>query len=253
MNTPQDTETSQPIPNPDALPRHQAAKIRGIVFDKDGTLFSYDRTWGPWTGAFIEHITDGNQDLANELARRLEFDRETGTFLPTSPAIAETMDFLIDTVMGTVPGLDRGELWDFVIESTSHAPQAPTVPLPALLEQLTQAGYAMGVATNDAIEPANVHLRNAGIHDHFGFIAGYDSGYGSKPGPGMLTAFCQQTDMAPEECLMIGDSLHDLSAGRAAGMITMGVLTGPASADELTPLADVVAPDIGHLPRILGL
>ncbi len=253
MNSPLDATTSDQRPNADALPHHRTAKIRGIVFDKDGTLFSYDGTWGPWTGSFIEYITDGDPDLSRELAARLEYDRETGTFLPTSPAIAETMDFMIDTVMGTVPGLDRSELWDYVIESTSHAPQAPSVPLRPLLERLTAAGYAMGVATNDAIEPANVHLKNAGIFEHFAFVAGYDSGYGSKPEPGMLTAFCDMADIAPEECLMIGDSLHDLTAGRSAGMITMGVLTGPASADELAPLADVIAPDIGHLPRILRL
>ena len=46
---------------------------------------------------------------------------------------------------------------------------------------------------------------------------------------------------------MVGDSTHDLIAGRAAGMQTVGVLTGMAEA-ELAPLADAVLPDIGHLP-----
>ena len=47
---------------------------------------------------------------------------------------------------------------------------------------------------------------------------------------------------------MVGDSTHDLRAGRAAGMQTVGVLTGTSLADELWPLADAVLPDIGHLP-----
>ena len=41
------------------------------------------------------------------------------------------------------------------------------------------------------------------------------------------------------------------SAGRAAGMICVGVLTGMAGPDTLAPLADVVLPDIGHLPAWL--
>ena len=47
---------------------------------------------------------------------------------------------------------------------------------------------------------------------------------------------------------MVGDSTHDLIAGRAAGMWTVGVLTGIAATDELAPYADAVLPDIGHLP-----
>jgi phosphoglycolate phosphatase len=47
---------------------------------------------------------------------------------------------------------------------------------------------------------------------------------------------------------MVGDSRHDLIAGRAAGMPVVAVLTGVAGADELAPVADAVLPDIGHLP-----
>ena len=47
---------------------------------------------------------------------------------------------------------------------------------------------------------------------------------------------------------MVGDSRHDLIAGRAAGMRTIGVLTGMARAEDLADLADVVLPDIGHIP-----
>jgi phosphoglycolate phosphatase len=50
---------------------------------------------------------------------------------------------------------------------------------------------------------------------------------------------------------MIGDSLHDLHAGRAAGMAVMGVLTGPATEAELAPHADVVLPSIAALPAWL--
>ena len=47
---------------------------------------------------------------------------------------------------------------------------------------------------------------------------------------------------------MVGDSTHDLHSGRDAGMLTVAVLTGVAREDELAPHADIVLPDIGHLP-----
>jgi phosphoglycolate phosphatase len=50
---------------------------------------------------------------------------------------------------------------------------------------------------------------------------------------------------------MVGDSLHDLRAGRAAGMTVVGVLTGVARRQELEPEADVVLDDITQLPAWL--
>ena len=50
---------------------------------------------------------------------------------------------------------------------------------------------------------------------------------------------------------MVGDSLHDLDAGRAAGMRPVAVLTGIARAGDLAPHAEVVLPDIGALPAWL--
>jgi phosphoglycolate phosphatase len=50
---------------------------------------------------------------------------------------------------------------------------------------------------------------------------------------------------------MVGDSRHDLTAGRAAGMRTIGVLTGLATAQDLAGDATAVLDHIGHLPAWL--
>ena len=82
----------------------------------------------------------------------------------------------------------------------------------------------------------------------FGFIAGFDSGWGGKPGPGQLLAFAEHAGLSPVACAMVGDSLHDLAAARAAGMVGVGVLTGLASRETLEPAADVVLGTIAELP-----
>ena len=83
--------------------------------------------------------------------------------------------------------------------------------------------------------------------DLFDFVAGCDSGYGGKPAPGQLLAFAAAVGVDPSQAVMVGDSLHDLHAGLAAGMKRAAVLTGIAEAAELAPHADVVLPDISHL------
>ena len=122
-----------------------------------------------------------------------------------------------------------------------------------MLQRFRDAGLKLGVATNDAEAPARAHLQTARISSAFDFVVGSDSGYGAKPATGQLLAFCDQVGVAPERTAMVGDSTHDLEAGRSAGMRTIAVLTGLAEAQNLAPFADVVFPDIGHIPDWIGL
>ena len=64
----------------------------------------------------------------------------------------------------------------------------------------------------------------------------------------MCLGFADDLGLEPENVIMVGDSTHDMHAGRAAGMRTVAVLTGMATAEELQDFADAVLPDIGHLP-----
>ena len=66
-----------------------------------------------------------------------------------------------------------------------------------------------------------------------------------------MTAFINETGLNPANVMMVGDSIHDLKAGRAAGVKTCGVETGPATREELAPFADFVLPSIGGLPDLL--
>ena len=125
------------------------------------------------------------------------------------------------------------------------------VPLVPLLSALRARGLRLGVATNDSEAPARAHLAAHGLTGLLDFVAGCDSGYGPKPGPGMCRAFAATQGLDPGRVFMVGDSRHDLEAGRAAGMRTIAVLTGIATAQDLAPLAEAVLPDIGALPALL--
>ena len=138
-------------------------------------------------------------------------------------------------------------LLEMLNSEAETAPQAEAVALAPFLDGLRDRGIALGVATNDAEAPARAHLDAAGVTGQFDFIAGFDSGFGGKPAPGQLLGFCAATGLSADTVVMVGDSLHDLKAGRAAGMRTVGVLTGLANAHDLGPFADAVFPDIGHI------
>lgn len=216
------------------------------IFDKDGTLFDFRATWGGWTARAIDHLADHGADRAL-LARRLGYDVAAGVFAKDSPVIASTTPELVDIMHGFVPRMDKGQLLDILSELSVAAPQAPAVPLRPVFEALKARGLKLGLATNDTEAPARAHLAGAGVLDLFDFVAGCDSGWGGKPAPGQLLAFADRVGLDPARSVMVGDSLHDLHAGRDAGMKRVAVLTGIAEAGELGPHADVVLPDISHL------
>lgn len=225
--------------------------IKGIVFDKDGTLFDFNATWGAWSKVMLTQEAQGDPERLSLLADVLGYDLENGVFRPGSIVIAHTTGEVADAMLEVLAKEDRDALLDRMGQAAKQVEQVVVTDLPVLFAKLDARGLALGLATNDSEDPARQHLANAGIADMFDFVAGSDSGFGGKPAPGQLHGFCRAVGLAATDCVMVGDSLHDLHAGRAAGMHTVGVLTGPALTDELAPMADVVLPSIADLPAWL--
>lgn len=223
--------------------------IRGLLFDKDGTLFDFRATWGGWTRRLIARLAAGDKDMAARLGTVLGYDLHSGQFAPDSPVIAHTTAEIRDLLLTTLPGSDAEGLLSGMNQLAVENDMVEAVPLQALFAAFKASGLKIGLATNDAEAPAIAHLARAGIAAHFDFVAGFDSGWGGKPETGQMDAFLRQTGLHPQDVAMVGDSLHDLDAGRRAGMRTVAVLTGIADEAVLAPHADVVLADIAALPE----
>ena len=227
-------------------------QIRAVLFDKDGTLFDFVASWSGWTRWLLEDLSEGDGARARALGDAIGFELPAGQFDPSSPMIAGTLEEAADLLHPHLLHLPRATLIARLLGSAEMAQMVPPVPLAPLLGGLRARGLVLGVATNDSESAAHAHLRAAGITAHFSHVLGYDSGYTPKPAPDMLLGFAARAGLAPETVVMVGDSTHDLIAGRAAGMLTIGVLTGLATQSALAPHADLVLPDIGHLPDVLA-
>ena len=69
-------------------------------------------------------------------------------------------------------------------------------------------------------------LENAGVAKLFEAIITSDDVEKRKPAPDPLIACAKQLDLQPASCVYVGDTATDVKAGKAAGMRTVGVLTG---------------------------
>ena len=224
------------------------AMIDGIVFDKDGTLFDFRLSWGRWTADLLRALT-ADAEQAQTLGNAIGYDMATGAFDAASPVIAATPREIAECLVPHLPNQSLQALVDRMNTLSAATEMSPAVPLIPLLADLRARGLKIGLATNDTEAPARAHLTAAGVLDLFDFVAGCDSGYGGKPAPGQLIAFAASFGLDPGRVAMVGDSHHDLLAGRAAGMHTVAVLTGIATGADLAPHADVVLQDISALPQ----
>jgi phosphoglycolate phosphatase len=227
--------------------------IVGVLFDKDGTLIDFDGTWGPTTHAVIHSLAKGEATIMQAQADVLHFSLENRRFLPTSPLIAGS-------------SASYGELWGRALGRSDFAALRREIDsltavesLKALtpigrpsqvLDRLRAMGLRLGLATNDSQASAHRQVAALGLAAQIEFVAGYDSGHGGKPDPGMVLAFAEHLGVEPREIAMVGDSRHDLHAARAAGALAIAVLSGPAGRDELTPDADHIVDDIAALPDL---
>lgn len=225
--------------------------IKGVIFDKDGTLFDFQATWGGWSRRMIGAEAGGDAMLMSHMAEALSYDLTSQRFRPDSIIASPTAD-LAERLLPLLPSISKDELIARLDARAALAEPIEAAPLRDLLECLQGMGLVLGVATNDVKASTRAHFRTAGIEDMFDFVACYDSGWGAKPDAGQLLAFVKATGLKPENCIMVGDSLDDLGAARAAGMTCIAVLTGLADRATLAPYADFVLASVAQLPDWLA-
>jgi len=229
--------------------------IKGIVFDKDGTLFDFNSVWSVWCERWLDVLSEGNNELAVLLAKNVGYDPSGKKFASDSVIVGGAADEASETLCEFLPDHWTREKIDIAGEKAAQSlPLPPAADFNLLFSALKNAQLTLGVATNDFEASAHNQLKQAGISAHFDFVCGFNSGFGSKPGPGMIEGFIEATGIKAQDVMMVGDSTHDLRAGRSAGVgCCVGVLTGPSSREELLSLADIILADIGELPALLSL
>jgi len=228
--------------------------IRAVLFDKDGTLLDYHRTWGPINLAAAELAAAGDAALAERLLHVGGMDRESmitraGSLL----AAAHTREIAEAWVAAGSP-LSPSELSARLdaLFTASATGSVPVGDLDALFTALTGMGLRLGIASSDNEASIRLMLSHLDLAHHMAFVTGYDSGNGVKPGPGMVLACARAFSISPAEIAVVGDNTHDIDMARSAGAgLAIAVLSGTGGSDDLA-MADVRLADVMELPAFLA-
>ena len=230
--------------------------IKGVLFDKDGTLIDVTGTWVPAYRQLLSEVFAGHQP--SEIEAKFVaagYDPATGAFKAGSILAQGTTRDIIEVWW---PGLDASglaqkmQLLDVDYRELGLRHLKPLLPLRPLLEELRAMGLRLGVATNDTAASAALHMGALDAAPLFDVILGADSVQRPKPFGDMIHAFADAVGIRSAEVAMVGDNPHDMETAHDAGAgLAIGVLSGNSTADHLAPLADHVIANISELPALL--
>jgi phosphoglycolate phosphatase len=172
---------------------------QAILLDKDGTLIDFDLTWGPAAYEVMRALAGGTRaklDSLMQVSRYLEPERR---FLPDSPLVGgSSAEYgpLWAAALGRPPDEALYGEMDDLFRHWGLATLSPIGEPAAILAELAGRGLPLGIATNDAEASARAQASALGLDPYLACTIGYDSGFGSKPDPGMVTAFARHVGRA---------------------------------------------------------
>jgi haloacid dehalogenase superfamily, subfamily IA, variant 1 with third motif having Dx(3-4)D or Dx(3-4)E len=228
--------------------------IRAVLFDKDGTLLDFQKTWGPMLRVAADLAARGDRELARRLLVVGGMDPDSGiTAADSVLAAGNTAEIALrwieegspvdfDSLVEELDGVFTGAVGEAVV----------VTDLLAFFSRLKARGLATGIASSDSETAIRLLIARFGMEEVVDFVAGYDSGHGVKPQAGMLLAFAEAVGVSPAEVAMVGDNLHDMAMAAAAGAgARFGVLTGTGTRETLAAMSDACLASIEELEGIL--
>jgi phosphoglycolate phosphatase len=217
-------------------------RIRGILFDKDGTLFDFAFLW---------------EDVARVIASRIARHHGLSAHHHGDAMLARAgvmLDFQGIAKGWTAhlreQGAESANETEMLAALVAHfndsslvRPERVRATVPGLregLEELKKLGFWLGVASNDNLPSVWTCLRAAGMEELFHSVAGLNGSVRIKPHAEMLTTFAAAYGLDPSEIAMVGDSVVDMEFARNAGALALAVTCGVGHRQQLEAVADAV-------------
>jgi putative hydrolase of the HAD superfamily len=190
--------------------------IKTIIFDLDNTLIDFmSMKKAASTAAANAMIKAGLKDYPEDLAEKLfSFYLEHG--IESDDAFEE---YLLQEYKAVDYRILAAAVNAYLKEKYMHLKPYPCVV--ETLSELKQQGFKLGVVSDGLRLKAWMRLNEAGLDSYFDAVVTYEDTGKRKPAKEPFLLICDQLNIKPEECLMLGDwPERDVQGGRLAGMKT---------------------------------
>lgn len=221
----------------------EPSKILALCFDVDGTLRDTDDRWVQGLAKMLRPVNylydqADPQVIARRLIMALE-DPATWLYsLPDRLNVDHHLAVVSDWLYRAGIGRQRGE---FLL----------VAGVKEMLEALSSE-YRMSVVSARGLRGTEAFLDHCELTQYFQAVAGSQSCRHTKPFPDPILWAAEKMGVPPESCLVIGDTVVDMRAGKAAGAQTVGVLCGFGKRGELLNAgADLILNSTAELSSVL--
>jgi len=216
---------------PPAIP--SAHRVRGIVFDLDGTLV----------------------DSYSAIAESLNHAREAFALEPLPEGLVRRrVGRGLEVLIAEMVGKDRVEDGVRLFrERYATAYASGTFVLPGVAETLhglSRRGFRMAVASNKPARFGRAILADLGLLGLFAVVQGPDLAGSTKPDPAMIGLCLEAMEVGRREAIYVGDMVLDAESGSRAG-VPVVLVPGGSSDDEA--LRATGQPVLGSLGDLLSL
>jgi len=238
-----------------------------VVFDKDGTLITFDDLWHAWfhawQAALAKRVTI-DTPLRQAIAETLGVDAVSGAWDPLGPlTLASTSE--VGLLLAGLLYRYRNMPWDealAVVHSTQGVARGhmgaldlvqPIGDICGLLQRLRDAGSRIALITTDERSSTEQSLAKLGLTSLIDVMICGNDGLPLKPAPDPALEVCRLLGVPPSAAIMVGDSITDMSMARRAGFAyAVGVTSGALSAEMLALHADLVIPNVHAIQVVPG-
>jgi HAD superfamily hydrolase (TIGR01509 family) len=212
----------------------QKLKAKGILFDLDGTIVDS-------TEAYLEAANQAFYAIGKnppEKQKALEIPKRLEQNLPITDIVTGSIaDFLVH-----------------YLKTFYSVTQEKIKPLPNVektLAALTKnSKLALITMRSTPKTEVTAELKHFNLAKYFTYIVTSQDTHKPKPSPEALIKTVEALDVKLCDCIIVGDSVIDIQAGKAAGTQTVAVLSGLYSCDELAlEQPDLILSDVNQLPR----
>ncbi len=216
------------------MPKQTSLHAKGIMFDLDGTILDV-------RSAYLEAASKAfsslgartvNIILVTEIPKRLEQD------LP--------IDDLLE-------GINAKKFLNAYLKSYYQSTAEKAKPMPRISETLTKLRQKSRLALITRRKVTERDLRKElstfGLNDFFQYVATASDTDKPKPSPEALIRCSREIHVSPSECIIVGDSVVDVRAGKNADIRTVAVLSGIFSREDLEKEnPDLILESVNELP-----
>jgi HAD superfamily hydrolase (TIGR01509 family) len=195
-------------------------RVKGVIFDVDGTIADSVGTFYEVALEVLQlaGVPAAPKELVYELMRMGDDNPLVKLFPPDHPDPETVLKRIVD---------DRLSEW-----MRRYHDETEAIPGSIeLLHELATKGLRLGIATSSG--RALPFLDQWGVRHLFHGIVGREDVESRKPHPEPVLKCLGHLQLDPHEAVYIGDSPIDIRAGKAAGLYTIGVLTGTSPHEVL--------------------